>query len=56
MQLAHGNQALALLLTVVTNSLGVVTVPYLLHFLLRGTADVNINPAVRTDMTDPPTS
>jgi sodium/bile acid cotransporter 7 len=35
-QAAKGNQALALLLTVGTNILGIVTVPHLLKFLLGG--------------------
>jgi len=33
---AHGNQALSLLLTVITNVLGVLTMPFLLPLLLKG--------------------
>jgi predicted Na+-dependent transporter len=39
MQASHGNTPMSLLLTVVTNMLGVVTVPYLLKFLV-GTSSV----------------
>jgi sodium/bile acid cotransporter 7 len=45
---AKGNQALALALTVVTNLLGIATVPYLLRAVLEGTptaAVVRIDPA-----------
>ena len=45
---AKGNQALALALTVVTNLLGIATVPYLLRAVLSGTpsaAVVSVDPA-----------
>ena len=45
---AKGNQALALALTVVTNLLGIATVPYLLRAVLAGTpsaTEVRIDPA-----------
>ena len=41
---SKGNQALALLLTVTTNLLGIVTVPYELRLLLRGSNAVSVNP------------
>ena len=41
---SKGNQALALFLTVVTNLLGIVTVPYELRLILSGTGTVTIEP------------
>ena len=43
-QVAKGNQVLSLLLTIVTNLLGVLTVPYLLHAFLEGGDVVKIKP------------
>ena len=41
---SKGNQALALLLTVATNLLGIITVPYELKLLLRGSNVVSVEP------------
>jgi sodium/bile acid cotransporter 7 len=41
---AKGNQALALLLTVATNLLGIVTVPYELKLILLGSSVVSVDP------------
>lgn len=41
---SKGNQALALLLTVVPNRVGIVTVPYELRLLLRGSSVVSFEP------------
>lgn len=41
---SKGNQALALMLTVVTNLLGIVTVPYELRLLLQGSNVVSVEP------------
>lgn len=41
---SKGNQALALLLCVVTNLLGIVTVPYELRLLLSGSNVVSVEP------------
>jgi sodium/bile acid cotransporter 7 len=41
---SKGNQALALFLTVVTNLLGIVTVPYGLRLILSGTGTVTVEP------------
>lgn len=46
-QVAHGNSALALFLTVATNLLAVVTVPFLLRPLLSGDSMIHIHPGVR---------
>lgn len=40
---AKGNQALALFLTVATNVLGIVSVPYELKLILRGSSSVSID-------------
>ncbi|CAL8465038.1 g4573 [Coccomyxa elongata] len=42
---ARGNQALALLLTVATNLLGIVTVPYELKLILLGSSVVSVDPS-----------
>lgn len=42
---AKGNQALALLLTVATNLLGIVTVPYELKLILLGSNVVSVDPS-----------
>lgn len=42
---ARGNQALALLLTVATNLLGIVTVPYELKLILLGSNVVSVDPS-----------
>ncbi|KAL3145792.1 hypothetical protein ABBQ38_015169 [Trebouxia sp. C0009 RCD-2024] len=42
---AKGNQALALFLTVFTNLLGIVTVPFGLKLILVGTDTLSVNPA-----------
>lgn len=42
---ARGNPALALLLTVATNLLGIVTVPYELKLILLGTSVVSVDPS-----------
>ncbi|KAL3156037.1 hypothetical protein ABBQ32_013025 [Trebouxia sp. C0010 RCD-2024] len=42
---AKGNQALALFLTVFTNLLGIVTVPFGLKLVLAGTDTLSVNPA-----------
>lgn len=41
---SKGNQALALLLTISTNLLGIITVPYELRLLLRGSNVVSVEP------------
>lgn len=41
---SKGNQALALFLTVATNLLGIVTVPYELQLVLRGSSVVSVDP------------
>eukprot|EP00243_Klebsormidium_subtile_P002539 TRINITY_DN1508_c0_g1_i1.p1 TRINITY_DN1508_c0_g1~~TRINITY_DN1508_c0_g1_i1.p1 ORF type:complete len:339 (+),score=-15.46 TRINITY_DN1508_c0_g1_i1:100-1116(+) len=40
---SNGNQTLALFLTVATNILGIVTVPYVLKLLLLGSSTISIN-------------
>lgn len=40
---SKGNQALALFLTVSTNILGIVTVPYVLKLTLRGSSTISID-------------
>lgn len=42
---ARGNQALALLLTVATNLLGIITVPYELKLILLGSNVVSVDPS-----------
>jgi len=42
--LAKGDQIMSLFLTVVSNLLGIVTVPFLLGIYLSGTSAININP------------
>ena len=42
---SKGNQALALLLTVGTNLLGILTVPFMLRAVLSGSGNVSVQPA-----------
>lgn len=44
-QLAKGDQAMSLFLTVVSNLLGIVTVPFLLGIYLSGASNVTIDPS-----------
>lgn len=53
LQVAHGNSALALFLTVATNLLAVVTVPFLLRPLLAGDSMIHIHPGVRPSLARP---
>ena len=44
-QAAKGNQIMSLLLTVSSNLLGILTVPYLLQLYLRGSSDIKLQPS-----------